>query len=67
MKEKIGKKEIKVNSRTAPKKSSTNAYIRRTLPDNEILIIGVAPQEGHPHKIIFFGHARTLQPTDDPT
>ena len=48
---KIDKKEIKVNSRTVPKKSSTTAYIRRTLPDNVILISGAAPQEGQTKKI----------------
>ena len=47
---KIDKKEIKVNSRTAPKKSSTTVYIRRTLPDNEILISGAAHQEGRTKK-----------------
>ena len=43
---KIDKKEITIKFRPAPKKSSTKVYIRRTLPDNEILISGAAHQEG---------------------
>ena len=42
-KSKIGKNEIKENSRTANKKSNKTAYTHRTVPDNEILISGVAP------------------------
>ena len=66
-KRKIDKKEIKENFRTAPQKSNITAYTRRAFPDNEILISGVAPQEGQTQKIKLFGHARTLEPTDDPT
>ena len=42
-------------------------YIRRTLPDNQILISGLASQEGKTQKIKLFGHTRTLEPIDDPT
>ena len=43
-KRKIGKTEITENSRTANKKSNTRICTRRTVPDNEISINGVAPQ-----------------------
>ena len=67
-KSKIGKNEIKENSRTANKKSNKTAYTHRTVPDNEILISGVAPpQDGQTQKIKILGEARTLEPTDDPT
>ena len=66
-KSKIGKTEIKENSRTANKKSNKRTYTRRTVPDNEISISGVAPQNGQTQKIKIIGEARTLEPTDDPT
>ena len=50
-KRKIGKKEIKENSRTVSKKSNKTTYTRRTFPDNEILINGVAPKKDIPKKL----------------
>ena len=64
---KIDKKEIKVNSRMALKKSSTKVDMRRTLPDNEILINEAVPQEGQTQKNKLFGHSRTLEVIDGPT
>ena len=66
-KSKIGKTDIKEYSRTANKKSNTIAYTRRTVPDNEISISGVNPQDRQTLKIKIIGEARTLEPTDDPT
>ena len=50
-KRKIGKKEIKENSRTVSKKSNKTTYTRRTFPDNEILINGVAPKKDRLKKL----------------
>jgi len=47
-KSKIGKTDIKENSRTANKKSNKRTYTRRTVLDNEISISGVAPQDERP-------------------
>ena len=47
----INKKEIKLNSRPAPKKSSTTLYIGRTLPDNKLLISRLAPKKDRPKKL----------------
>ena len=66
-KSKLGKNEIKENVRTANKKNNTTAYTRITVPDNEISISGVAPQDGQTQKIKIIGEPRTLEPIDDPT
>ena len=50
-KSKIGKTDIKENSRTANKKSNKRTYTRRTGPDNEISINGVAPKTDRPKKL----------------
>ena len=64
---KIDKNELKSNFRPAPKKSGTTVHIRRTLPGNDTLIDGLAPQKGRTQKIKTIGHKQNLEPTDDPT
>ena len=63
----IDRKVLTFKCSPALKKSSTNVYLRRILPNNNQSINGSNPNGGKTQKIINFGHNKTLEPTDDPT